>query len=224
MKLDRICSFCHWKNPSPSFLAGISKICLWNWIIHKKRRDLCQTTFVNTRIYIYISNCVSKCFQIMKTLNNTHTPPPLDPLITWWMPTLNPLQNTIPNPHKTDPTGESMELKARCHSSPFTKAFIVELKVMMSSLEPLEIDPNRPFLPSWKWKNTPPKRKEKGPIFHFHELWEGSFDTMFFFRWERMCFVGGSEKNHGNTQKRGTDHISHPRGTSENHGLKRAGW
>lgn len=79
MKLDRICSFCHWKNPSPSFLAGISKICLWNWIIHKKRRDLCQTTFVNTRIYIYISNCVSKCFQIMKTLNNTHTPPPSRP-------------------------------------------------------------------------------------------------------------------------------------------------
>ena len=118
-------------------------------------------------------------------------PPPLDPLRTWWMPTLNPLQNTIPNPHKTDPTGESMELKARCHSSPFTKAFIVELKVMMSSLEPLEIDPNRPFLPSWKWKNTPPKRKEKGPIFHFHELWEVSFDTMFFFFGGKGCVLLG---------------------------------
>lgn len=110
------------------------------------------------------------------------------------MPTLNPLQNTIPNPHKTDPTGESMELKARCHSSPFTKAFIVELKVMMSSLEPLEIDPNRPFLPSWKWKNTPPKRKEKGPIFHFHELWEGSFDTMFFFGGKGCVLLGDRKK------------------------------
>ena len=46
-----------------------------------------------------------------------------------------PLELVNVNPRKYQKSYPK-ELKARCHSSPFTKAFIVELKVMMSSFEP----------------------------------------------------------------------------------------
>ena len=50
-----------------------------------------------------------------------------------------PLELVNVNPPKIHPSYPK-ELKARCHSSPFTKAFIVELKVMMSSVEPFSLD------------------------------------------------------------------------------------
>ena len=53
--------------------------------------------------------------------------------------TIPPLELVNVNPPKIHPS-YLKELKARCHSSPFTKAFIVELKVMMSSFEPLPLD------------------------------------------------------------------------------------